>query len=133
MTNTGTPTHTQYPYEQHEQNRYYSGYDNVVHQLEQGGESYTGYSIWVRVFYLPVCFAVYIQFLSKRSKDTFRAEWAWQILFVPERIPGMVQSMLADYQQASHLHTYIPTYILKKSKRLSSFPFLYFFRVVGYR
>ncbi|KAF8810757.1 hypothetical protein BYT27DRAFT_7336529 [Phlegmacium glaucopus] len=25
----------QYPYEQHEQNRYYSGYDNVVHQLEK--------------------------------------------------------------------------------------------------
>jgi len=40
----------QYPYEQHEQNRYYSGYDNVVHQLEQGGESYTGYSIWASTF-----------------------------------------------------------------------------------
>ena len=42
-------TKTQYPYEQHEQNRYYSGYDNTVHQLEQGGESYTGYSIWVSI------------------------------------------------------------------------------------
>ena len=41
---------TQYPYEQHEQNRYYSGYDNTVHQLEQGGESYTGYSTWVSIF-----------------------------------------------------------------------------------
>jgi Glycosyl hydrolase family 92 N-terminal domain len=36
-----------YPYEQHEQNRYYSGYDNTVHQFEQGGESYNGYSTWV--------------------------------------------------------------------------------------
>ena len=36
-----------YPYEQHEKNRYYSGYDNTVHQLEQGGESYNGYSTWV--------------------------------------------------------------------------------------
>ena len=42
---------TQYPYEQHEQNRYYSGYDNTVHQLKQGGESYTGYSIWVCHFF----------------------------------------------------------------------------------
>ncbi|KIM42607.1 glycoside hydrolase family 92 protein [Hebeloma cylindrosporum] len=71
----------QFPSEQHEQNRYYSGYDNVVHELEEGGESYTGYSIW----------------------DTFRAEWAWQILFVPERIPGMVSSMLADYKQGGWL------------------------------
>lgn len=37
----------QYPYEQHEGNLYYSGYDNEVHQLPAGGESYTGYSIWV--------------------------------------------------------------------------------------
>ena len=39
-------------------------------------------------------------------EDTFRAEWAWQILFVPERIPGMVQSMLADYQEVSHRSAY---------------------------
>ncbi|PPQ88893.1 hypothetical protein CVT25_009128 [Psilocybe cyanescens] len=71
----------QYPTEQHEQGRYYSGYDNKVHELEDGGESYTGYSIW----------------------DTFRAEWAWQILFVPDRIPGFVQSMLADYQESGWL------------------------------
>ncbi|KAK7026547.1 glycosyl hydrolase family 92-domain-containing protein [Favolaschia claudopus] len=32
----------QYPYEQDEGGRYYSGYDNRVHQ----GKSYTGYSIW---------------------------------------------------------------------------------------
>jgi putative alpha-1,2-mannosidase len=34
----------QYPNEQFEENRYYSGYDNQVHE----GVSYTGYSIWVR-------------------------------------------------------------------------------------
>ena len=35
---------TQYPYEQDEYGRYYSGYDDSVHE----GISYTGYSIWVR-------------------------------------------------------------------------------------
>ncbi|KAH8107405.1 glycoside hydrolase family 92 protein [Phellopilus nigrolimitatus] len=67
----------QYPYEQHEGGRYYSGYDDAVHP----GESYTGYSIW----------------------DTFRAEWAWEILFAPERIPGMVTSMLQDYKEGGWL------------------------------
>ncbi|KAH9949159.1 glycoside hydrolase family 92 protein [Amylocystis lapponica] len=67
----------QYPYEQHEDGKYYSGYDDSVHE----GESYTGYSIW----------------------DTFRAEWAWQILLVPERIPGMVESMLQDYKEGGWL------------------------------
>ncbi|KAI5115924.1 hypothetical protein M0805_004036 [Coniferiporia weirii] len=67
----------QYPYEQHEGGKYYSGYDNLVHE----GESYTGYSIW----------------------DTFRAEWAWEILFAPERIPGMVTSMLQDYKEGGWL------------------------------
>lgn len=33
----------QYPYEQHEDGKYYSGYDDTVHE----GDSYTGYSIWV--------------------------------------------------------------------------------------
>jgi hypothetical protein len=33
-----------YPSEQFEENRYYSAYDNQVHE----GSSYTGYSIWVR-------------------------------------------------------------------------------------
>ncbi|KAJ7775658.1 glycoside hydrolase family 92 protein [Mycena maculata] len=63
----------QYPYEQDEGGYYYSGYDNDVHK----GESYTGYSIW----------------------DTFRAEWAWLIMFSPERVPGMITSMLQDYQE----------------------------------
>ena len=34
---------TQYPYEQDEDGKYYSGYDDTVHE----GRSYTGYSIWV--------------------------------------------------------------------------------------
>ncbi|OCH93281.1 glycoside hydrolase family 92 protein [Obba rivulosa] len=67
----------QYPYEQDEDGYYYSGYDDAVHE----GDSYTGYSIW----------------------DTFRAEWAWQILLAPERIPGMVRSMLQDYQEGGWL------------------------------
>ncbi|KAF8261269.1 glycosyl hydrolase family 92-domain-containing protein [Lactarius quietus] len=67
----------QYPYEQDEDGQYYSGYDDKVHE----GVSYTGYSIW----------------------DTFRAIWGWQILFAPERIPGMVQSMLQDYQEGGWL------------------------------
>lgn len=67
----------QFPSEQHEHGQYWSGYDGVVHKLEEGQESYTGYSIW----------------------DTFRAAWAWQILFTPERIPGFINSMLADYKQ----------------------------------
>ncbi|KAI0365463.1 glycoside hydrolase family 92 protein [Pilatotrama ljubarskyi] len=67
----------QYPYEQSEDGHYYSGYDDTVHE----GESYTGYSIW----------------------DTFRAEWAWQILLAPERINGMVQSMLQDYLEGGWL------------------------------
>ncbi|KAF7333029.1 Glycoside hydrolase family 92 protein [Mycena venus] len=67
----------QYPYEQDEDGRYYSGYDNQVHK----GQSYTGYSIW----------------------DTFRAEWAWLILLAPERVPAMVTSMLQDYQQGGWL------------------------------
>ncbi|VDB92408.1 unnamed protein product [Peniophora sp. CBMAI 1063] len=67
----------QYPYEQNEGGRYYSGYDDKVHT----GESYTGYSLW----------------------DTFRAAWTFQILFAPERIPGMVQSMLNDFREGGWL------------------------------
>ncbi|KAI0315644.1 glycosyl hydrolase family 92-domain-containing protein [Amylostereum chailletii] len=66
-----------YPYEQSEEGKYYSGYDETVHE----GESYTGYSIW----------------------DTYRAAWAWQILLAPERIPGMVQSMLQDDKEGGWL------------------------------
>jgi putative alpha-1,2-mannosidase len=36
-------------------------------------------------------------------KDTYRAVWGWQILFVPEKIPGMIWSMLEDYKQVFYL------------------------------
>jgi putative alpha-1,2-mannosidase len=56
---------------------YYSGYvDQVV-----PGIAYTSYSIW----------------------DTFRAEWAFLILFAPERIDGMLQSLLQVYSQSGRL------------------------------
>ncbi|KAI0757670.1 hypothetical protein C8Q80DRAFT_114814 [Daedaleopsis nitida] len=63
----------QYPYEQSEDGMYYSEYDDAVHE----GQSHTGYSIW----------------------DTYRAAWAWKFLLAPERIPGMVQSILNDYRK----------------------------------
>lgn len=66
-----------YPYEVHEPTptgpAYYSGYLDKVVQ----GESYSGYSIW----------------------DTFRAETAWLILTCPERVGGMITSMLQDYKE----------------------------------
>ncbi|KDQ28672.1 glycoside hydrolase family 92 protein [Pleurotus ostreatus PC15] len=67
----------QYPYETSEDGKYYSGYDDSVHE----GVSYSGYSIW----------------------DTFRAESAWLILFAPERVPGMITSMLQDYKEGGWL------------------------------
>ncbi|KAF8707237.1 hypothetical protein AX14_013672 [Amanita brunnescens Koide BX004] len=57
---------------------YWSGYDGRVHEAPA---SYTGYSIW----------------------DTYRAEWAWLILMAPERVPGMINSMLADYKEGGWL------------------------------
>src|ERR1700688_1212884 len=54
-----------------EHGRYYSAYDDTVHD----GSSYTAYSIW----------------------DTFRAENSLLTLFAPERIDGMVQALLQDY------------------------------------
>ncbi|OBZ65460.1 hypothetical protein A0H81_14578 [Grifola frondosa] len=67
----------QYPYEQSEDDHYYSGYDDSIHE----GKSYTGYSIW----------------------DTYRAESAWLILLAPERIPATIQSMLQDYKEGGWL------------------------------
>ena len=83
----------QYPSEQDEDGKYYSGYDNQVHE----GNSYTSYSVWVRRF----CWVLRASLTS--IQDTFRAEWAWQILLAPERIPGMVQSMLQDYKEGGWL------------------------------
>ncbi len=56
-----------------EHGRYYSAFDDRVH----AGVSYTAYSLW----------------------DTFRAENALLTLLAPERIDGMVQALLQDYQQ----------------------------------
>jgi predicted alpha-1,2-mannosidase len=54
-----------------EHGRYYSAFDDKVHN----GTSYTAYSIW----------------------DTFRAQNSLLTLFAPERIDGMVQALLQDY------------------------------------
>lgn len=56
-----------------EQGRYYSAFDDSVHQ----GVSYTAYSIW----------------------DTFRAENSLLTLLAPERVDGMVQALLQNYQE----------------------------------
>jgi predicted alpha-1,2-mannosidase len=51
--------------------RYYSAYDDKIHD----GTAYTAYSIW----------------------DTFRAENSLLTLFAPERVDAMVQSLLQNY------------------------------------
>jgi predicted alpha-1,2-mannosidase len=56
-----------------EQGRYYSAFDDSVHE----GTSYTAYSIW----------------------DTFRAEWSLLTLLAPERIDGMVGALLQDFKE----------------------------------
>lgn len=58
---------------------YYSAYDDSVHHSK--GKQYQGYSIW----------------------DTWRAQWAFLILFAPERITDMVNTMLDIYQQSGRL------------------------------
>jgi predicted alpha-1,2-mannosidase len=56
-----------------EHGRYYSAFDDRVHQ----GVSYTAYSLW----------------------DTFRAENALLTILAPERIDGMVQALLQAYRE----------------------------------
>lgn len=56
-----------------EQGRYYSAFDDKIHH----GVSYTAYSIW----------------------DIFRAENSLLTIFAPERISGMVQALLQDFQE----------------------------------
>ncbi|WVW84279.1 hypothetical protein I302_106309 [Kwoniella bestiolae CBS 10118] len=70
-----------YPYEISEPTpngpAYYSGYlDSIT-----PGISYSGYSIW----------------------DTFRAQSAWLILVAPERVGGMIQSMIQDWREGGWL------------------------------
>ena len=38
-------------------------------------------------------------------QDTYRAAWGWLILMAPERVPGMIQSMLQDYKEVRALGT----------------------------
>ena len=60
-----------------EHGRYYSAFDDKVHQ----GVSYTAYSLW----------------------DTFRAENSLLTLIAPERIDSMVQALLQDYREGGWL------------------------------
>jgi predicted alpha-1,2-mannosidase len=56
-----------------EQGRYYSPFDDQIHN----GVAYTDYSGW----------------------DIYRAEWGFLTMFCPERINGMVQALLNDYRE----------------------------------
>ncbi len=60
-----------------EYGRYYSAFDDQIHN----GESYTAYSIW----------------------DTFRAENSLLTLFAPERIDGMISALLQNYKEGGWL------------------------------
>ena len=62
-----------YPRTFFEQDHYYSAFDDKVHP----GVAYTDYSMW----------------------DIFRAEYSLLTLLAPERIDGMVQALLNDYQE----------------------------------
>lgn len=62
-----------YPRVFSEHGRYYSAFDDQIHN----GVAYTDFSGW----------------------DIFRAEFSFLTLFSPERIDGMVQALLNDYQE----------------------------------
>jgi len=62
-----------YPRVFSEYGRYYSAFDDTIHN----GESYTAYSIW----------------------DTFRAENSLLTLFAPERIDGMITALLQNFKE----------------------------------
>lgn len=62
-----------YPRVFSEYGRYYSAFDDTIHN----GESYTSYSIW----------------------DTFRAENSMLTLLAPERVDGMITALLQDYRE----------------------------------
>jgi predicted alpha-1,2-mannosidase len=62
-----------YPREFSEYGRYYSAYDDTVHN----GASYTSFSIW----------------------DTFRAENSLLTLVAPERVDGMITALLQDFRE----------------------------------
>lgn len=60
-----------------EHGRYYSAFDDKVHE----GTSYTAYSIW----------------------DTYRAENSLLTLVAPERIDGMIQALLQNYREGGYM------------------------------
>lgn len=66
-----------YPRMISEYGKYYSPYDGKIHE----GESYTDFSMW----------------------DTFRAQNPLLTLVAPERIDGMIQSLLQNYQEGGWL------------------------------
>lgn len=70
---TGLYHALQFPKSMSEHGRYYSAFDDKIHD----GVSYTAFSIW----------------------DTFRSENSLLTLFAPERIGGMVQALLQDYRE----------------------------------
>ena len=66
-----------YPRRIDEQGRYYSAFDDRVHE----GTMYSCYSLW----------------------DTYRAEHPWLTLIAPERVDGMMQSLLEMYREGGWL------------------------------
>jgi putative alpha-1,2-mannosidase len=60
-----------------EDGRYYSAFDDQIHQ----GDSYTAFSTW----------------------DTFRAQHPWLILIAPERVGPMIQALLQNYKEGGWL------------------------------
>ncbi len=63
----------QYPREFSEYGRYYSAFDDKIHE----GESYNAFSLW----------------------DTFRAEHPWLQIIAPERVSPMIQSLVQMYEE----------------------------------
>ncbi len=66
-----------FPVEFSEYGRYYSAYDDQVHE----GESYTSFSLW----------------------DTYRAENSFLTLVAPERVDGMINSLLNNYLEGGYM------------------------------
>ena len=66
-----------YPRQIGEYGRYYSAFDDRIHE----GDAYSCYSLW----------------------DTYRAEHPWLTLIAPERVDGMMQSLLEMYREGGWL------------------------------
>ncbi|BCI60750.1 GH92 family glycosyl hydrolase [Solibaculum mannosilyticum] len=74
---TGMYHSLQYPVEFSEYGRYYSAYDDSIHV----GDSYTSFSLW----------------------DTFRAQNSMLTLVAPERVPGMINSLINAYHEGGYM------------------------------